>query len=117
MKLTPGATQRGAVHGVRRIACQALEQGRRGEGGVGERGAVRQLELAQELEAIHPRHHHVEQDEIGFLPASTFKRRDAIAGRAHLIPLPFQQGGHDTQVRGLVIDQQDASGNGNRVRQ
>ena len=63
-----------------------------------------------DFETVHARHHHVEQDQVG--RGLRIQLQSLVAGRGghHLVTLAGQQGGHHAQIRGLVVDDQDATG-------
>src|SRR5262249_33251638 len=60
-----------------------------------------------ELEAVHDRHHEVEQDERGRLAADHLERLLAVRGRDDLVPLAPQDPRHLVARVGVVLDQQD----------
>ena len=76
-------------------------------GGVG-------LEPAAGLVAVHPRHEHVEQDERR--PRAQRHPQGVLAARRHqqLVAAPVERLAEDVEVRGVVVDQQDAVGIGRR---
>ena len=65
------------------------------------------LQRGQQLEAVHPRHHHVQQDEVGARFGRDHQRILAIAGAADLVAVALQQAADDPDVRGLIVDDQD----------
>ncbi|MCY1427443.1 hypothetical protein D9M71_432890 [compost metagenome] len=66
------------------------------------------LELAADFVAVHPGHHHIEQDQIGRRLALCFQQRFVAAGCSFHLVMPAQQIAHQPQVARLVIDHQDA---------
>ena len=69
-------------------------------------------ELLQQLEAVHPRHHHVQQHEVRRLAFRELQRLRAAGGRQYLVAVPLQQGADDAQVRRLIVDDEDPAGGG-----
>ena len=64
-------------------------------------------DLAADLEAVEPREHDVEQDEVGAVGAPALEAVDAVGGGRDLNPAaPQAEGGHLADRR-VVLDEQD----------
>lgn len=68
------------------------------------------LQPAADLEPVHARHHHVEQDQIGLLADGGLERLRAIARRNHLVIFAGQLGFQHLDVGADVVDDQNACG-------
>ena len=60
------------------------------------------------LEPVHPRHRHVEQDQVGRIAAHRFQRLRPIGGFRRRIALRAKARGEDRAVVLVVVDDQDA---------
>ena len=74
------------------------------------------LQRGQQFEPVHARHHHVEQHQVGRGGPRGRQRFGPIACGGHRIAVAFQQRADHPQVRGLVVDDEDAAGAGFRMR-
>ena len=63
-----------------------------------------------DLEAVHPRQHHVEHDEIEDLLVEARERLAAVGRLDHLVAVPLQREGEKGLDRLLVVDEQDSGG-------
>ncbi len=72
----------------------------------GQRGVG--LEAPRHLDPVEPRHHDVEQDEVGEVHRRRDQRGLAIARRHHLVSLALQPHGQDLDVLGGIVDDEDA---------
>ena len=66
-------------------------------------------QAAADLEAVEPRQHHVEDDEVELLLGEAVERLAAVAGRDHLVALLAQRVGEQRLHGLLVVDEQDSS--------
>ena len=85
-----------------------------------ERQAGVGLQRLEGFDAVHARHHDVENDDVGFQRAGLFEAFDAVAGGRDLVALRAQAQLDDLPVVGIVIDDEDeglfAHGNGDLWR-
>ncbi len=65
------------------------------------------LERVQDRPAVHLRHHHVEQDGAGRVPAGEVEPRGAVGGRHGRETLPFEEPDRQVALRRIVVDHQD----------
>ena len=70
------------------------------------------LEPAADLEPVHPRHHHVEQDDVGQLALGELQRRRAVIRGDHLEIFARQLGLEQLDVQFDVVDDQNSGGHG-----
>jgi hypothetical protein len=63
--------------------------------------------VAEQGEAVHARHHHVQQHQVGNVLAGHRQRLVAIAGDDRFVPVAREQGADHAQVRRLVVDDKD----------
>ena len=61
------------------------------------------LELAAGFKAVHLRHHHVQQDQVGLDAGQHFERLLAVRGDADLVALLFQNGRQRLDVGRRVV--------------
>ena len=59
------------------------------------------------FEAVHDRHHHIEQDEVWPLAVHLLERFRSIPGFDHLVAAAEQQYLQDPDIISLVIDDED----------
>ena len=71
-----------------------------------------QFDLGQQFEAVHARHHHVQQQQVGDVGQGQNQRLFAGTGGEHFVAIARQQRAHRPQVGGLVVDDQNAAGAG-----
>ena len=90
------------LHAIRR-AVQ-----RRDQHDLAEAGPRVRLELAADLVAGHPRHHHVEQDHVRQLLARQGQAGRSVPGRLHAVPLGRKVTFEQTAAPIVVIDDQDS---------
>ena len=74
-------------------------------------GAAR-ADRAADVEAVHPRQHHVEHDEVEVVLAQPVERLPAVERRNDVVALLAQGIGQQLLDRQLVVDEQDARGRG-----
>ena len=67
------------------------------------------LEPAAGLEAVHLRHHDVQQDEVGLHAGQHLERLLAVCGDTDLVAFALQNGRQGLDVGGRVIDNQNAN--------
>ena len=63
-----------------------------------------------DLEAVEPRHHHVEQDEVGSQECRPFERDLTVAGDRHLVAGGAQVHLDEAGDVGIVVDDEDRLG-------
>ena len=63
---------------------------------------------ADHLVAVHARHHHVGDDEVGLVEFDRREARDAVHRRVHLVALVLQREGQQQPFVGLVVDDEHA---------
>ena len=101
------------VDGARRVAAEDLLAVAADRGEEEDRDVARALPLldqARGLEAVDPRHLHVEQDH-GEVPAEQLPERLLAGVRAHeLLPERLEDGLEREQVLGAVVDEEDGRG-------
>jgi len=65
------------------------------------------LQALADFDAIHFRHHHIEQDELRFLLLDEIKRLLSRIGGGHVHPFAFQFALEELDVDGLVVHHED----------
>jgi hypothetical protein len=63
---------------------------------------------ADHLVAVHARHHHVGDDEVGLVQLDRRKPLHAVVGREDLIALVLQREGEEESLVRLVVNDEDA---------
>ena len=74
------------------------------------------LQPAAALEAVHPRHHHVEQDEVRLPVKRHAQRVEAVLGAGDLIVFGRQLGLQQSGIGRHIVDDQDPGGHRRRLR-
>ena len=67
------------------------------------------LHLAQQREAVHPRHPHVGEDEVVVVRRRALERLLAVRDRAHLVAVVAQDDGEEVAHRLFVVDDEDSA--------
>ncbi len=65
-----------------------------------------------DFQAVHSRHHEIEQDHIGLEAAGFFERLNAIVGSLHHIVVFHQLLFEEVEIERLVIDDENLIGHG-----
>jgi hypothetical protein len=69
-----------------------------------ERGAPVLLDRAAHAEAVHPRHRHIEQHQVGRLARDDLKRLVAVGGDQRLVTLALQETHEDIAHHWVVVN-------------
>ena len=73
---------------------------------------ARRAERAGRLDAVEPRHHHVDHDRVGRDAADAGERLGAVAGERHLVAVELQRATQRVTDRPVVVDDEDAGAGG-----
>ena len=65
------------------------------------------LELLEHRPSIHPRHHHVEDHQVGVVAFDLIHRLEPVVGGEGLVPLALQAELEHPDDLGLVVDDED----------
>ena len=79
-------------------------------------GVFRRLQPAAYLDAVHVRHHHVEQDEVGLGLCDEIQRLHSTVSRDDMQALALELALEQLHVDRLIIDDQDGWGGGHTGR-